>query len=94
MSIQIFSPLGQPEVVQRHAPRSLAAIVGAKIGYVFNQHTSALSFWKSLEAAIGEQHRPSAAHRLYKTNTWAPAPKADIDKLISETDYAVVGVGA
>ena len=94
MTIQIFSPVGQPEIVRRHAPRTLGRIAGAKIGYVFNQHTSALSFWRSLEAAIGEQHGPPAAHRLYKTNTWAPAPKDEIARLISETDYAVVGVGA
>ena len=94
MSIVMFSPVGQPEVVQRQERRTLASIAGKRVGYVFNQHISALSFWKLLEEQVGSHLKPSAVHRLYKTNTWAPAPKADVDALIQATDYAVVGVGA
>jgi len=31
--------------------------------------------------------KPASMHRVYKENTWAPAPKADVDRLAGETDY-------
>lgn len=36
----------------------------------------------------------SRIFRVYKSNTWAPAPRADALKVLEETDYVLVGVGA
>ena len=94
MSMQIFSPVGEPETFQQKDRRPLRDASGARVGFVFNQHTSALSLWKLVEQEVADQLKPAATHRLYKTNTWAPAPQADIERLMRETDFAVVGVGA
>lgn len=53
-----------------------------------------MDFWKALEQAVDRKFAPSSVHRVYKKNTWAPAPKAEVDKLIAETDFALVGLGA
>ena len=67
---------------------------GRKAGFIFNQHASGLAFWKGLEAEVERRFKPAAMHRVYKENTWAPAPKAEVEKLIGETDYVLVGLGA
>jgi hypothetical protein len=94
MSIEIFDPVFDVEVVQQQAERGLESLHGKKVGYVFNQHVSALDFWKALEQEIGRKLSPADVHRVYKANTWASAPKADVEELRKQTDYALIGVGA
>lgn len=94
MSIQLFDPVGEVEVVQRKSLHALETLKGTRVGYIFNQHVSALEFWKALEREVEDKLKPSYVCRVYKTNTWAPAPKADAARLLAETDYALVGVGA
>ncbi len=94
MAIQMLDPVGDVETVVRVKERALTSLASLRIGYVFNQHVTALAFWKRLEQEVGGRHKPSAVHTLYKVNTWAPAPQADMDKLAREVDYALVGVGA
>ena len=94
MSIQLYDPVGDVEVVHRKPLRALETLKGKRVGYIFNQHVSALAFWKALERETEARLNPSSVHRVYKTNTWASAPKAEVDRLIGETDYALVGVGA
>lgn len=94
MSIELFDPVGEVEAVQRQAERALQSLEGKRVGCVFNQHVSALAFWKALESEIEATLKPSNIFRVYKANTWAPAPRADADRLLGESDYALVGVGA
>lgn len=94
MTIQIFDPVGEVEAIDRREERSLDTVKGKRVGYVFNQHISAVTFWKALEREVEQKLAPSAVQRLYKENTWAPASKAKLDELIAGTDYALVGVGA
>ena len=94
MGIVLFDPVCDVETVQRHAEQGLESLTNRKIGYIFNQHISALEFWKVLEREIDRKFKPASVHRVYKTNTWASAPKADVEQLIRETDYALIGVGA
>ena len=94
MSIRLYDPVGVPEVIQAAQRRRFASLHGLRVGYIFNQHTSAQLFWKALEGEVQEQLAPVDAQRIYKTNTWAPAPKVQMDRLIAETDFALVGVGA
>ena len=94
MSIRIYDPVGIPEVIQSKSKASFKSLHGLKVGYVFNQHTSAQIFWKALEREVIEQLAPTAVHRIYKINTWASAPKLEMDKLIADTDFALVGDGA
>lgn len=94
MSIRLYDPVGKVEAVRKDRERTLASLKGRKVGYLFNQHASALTFWKALEREVEGRLKPSSAHRVYKTNTWASVAQADADRLIAETDYALVGVGA
>ena len=94
MTIELFDPVGEVEVVAQQATRTLESLKGKRVGCIFNQHVSALAFWQALEREIGDTLQPASVLRVYKTNTWAPAPRADVQRLLAETDYALVGVGA
>lgn len=94
MSIRLFDPCG---AVQREAPatpRGLAALDGAPVGYVFNLHPSALTYWQRLEEAVGRALRPAGAHRIDKPNVSTATPPEDLRRLVEKTAYAVIGVGA
>jgi len=94
MGILLFDPVGDIEVPENVEEKNLDTLKGKAVGYVFNQHVSSLIFWKHLEQNVEKTFEPSSVLRVYKSNTWAPAPKAEIERVIRETDYAVVGVGA
>ncbi len=94
MTIELFDPVGEVEVVAQQVRRALPTLKGKRVGCIFNQHVSAIAFWKALEAEIDRTLQPASFMRVYKTNTWAPAPRADSLRLLAETDYALVGVGA
>ena len=94
MSIQLFDPVGEVETVQQRPQLALRSLDGKRVCCVFNQHVSALAFSKALETEIEKTLKPSNILRVYKTNTWAPAPKADANRVLEATDYVLVGVGA
>lgn len=94
MTIQLFDPVGEVEAVERKPARLLETLNGRRVGYVFNQHVSAQAFWKALEHEIEATLQPASALRVYKSNTWAPAPRADANRVLEEVDYVLVGVGA
>jgi glucose-6-phosphate 1-dehydrogenase len=72
----------------------LDTLQGKAVGYVFNQHVSSLVFWEQLERIVQTTLDPSRVVQVYKANTWSQAPEADLERIIRETDYALVGVGA
>lgn len=94
MSIELYDPVGEVYRPETLPQRALGALAGKRVGLVFNQHVSSLAFWNALETEIEATLRPSSMTRVYKANTWAPAPKADAARLLQETDYVLVGVGA
>jgi hypothetical protein len=94
MTIQLLDPTGVIATTQRTAENILETLSGRKAGFIFNQHASGLAFWKGLEEEVERRFKPASMHRVYKENTWAPAPKGEVDKLIGETDYVLVGLGA
>ena len=94
MTIQIMDPTGRVAGSQRAREQVLETLSGCKAGFIFNQHASGLAFWKALEQEVERRYKPASMHRVYKENTWAPAAKAEVDKLAGETDYVLVGLGA
>ena len=94
MSIQLFDPVGVVDQPQAKEERVLESLAGKRAGCIFNQHVSALAFWRALEGELEATLNPATMHRVYKANTWAPAPKAEVERLIREIDYAIIGVGA
>ena len=94
MSILIFDPSGNVAKTEQRKTRVLQSIEGKRAGFVFNQHASAIAFWAALEQQVDRRFSPSSVHRVYKANTWSSAPVEDLEELVRQTDYAVVGVGA
>lgn len=94
MKIRLIDPTGVLMKEPRQCSQPLADITGKRAGFLFNQHATAKSFWASLEHKVENDYAPSAIGRLYKDNTWAPAPQAEINRLMQETDYVLVGLGA
>lgn len=94
MTIFLLDPVCEPEVITRAVERELGDLKGKKVGYIFNQHKSAQTFWSTLEREVGTRYGWSDAHRVYKANTWASAPKVELEALVENSDYALVGVGA
>jgi hypothetical protein len=94
MTIKMLDPVGDVETVARAAEKPLGRLDGRRVGYVFNQHVTALAFWQKLEEEVGRRVKPASVHKVYKVNTWAPAPRVDLERLSAETDYVLVGVGA
>lgn len=94
MTIELFDPAGEVEAISQQVQRALPSLKGKRVGCIFNQHVSAIAFWQAMEEEIGRTLQPADVLRVYKTNTWAPAPRADAERLLAETDFALVGVGA
>jgi len=94
MTIRMLDPTGSVAQVERRAEIALKDLKGKRVGYIFNQHKSGLAFWAELEAEIGRKYQPASVYRIYKENTWAPAPRAEVDKLVAETDYTLIGLAA
>jgi hypothetical protein len=94
MSIEFFDPVGDVEKAAARAARTLEGLTRRRVGFVFNQHVSALAFWEVLEKAIEEQHAPARVSRIYKPAHSVTAAQADLERLRAETEYALVGVGA
>jgi hypothetical protein len=94
MTVELLDPVGVVEVVHAKEMRALKSLAGKRLGCIFNQHVSSLSFWKAMEAEVEARFKPSSIYRIYKANTWATAPAAEVQRLLRETDYALVGVGA
>jgi hypothetical protein len=53
-----------------------------------------MKFWPAFEEAVVARFKPSETIRLYKKSTWNPATLPEVEKLATEIDYALIGVGA
>lgn len=94
MSIMLFDPVGELQAVYGKNERQLASLKGKRVAYIFNQHIAAVSFWEELEREVQNKLQPSSVYRVYKTQSWKSTPQAELDHVIQETDYALIGVGA
>ena len=94
MSIILVNPVGDVELQVVASVPVLDSLKGKTIGYVFIQHVSVLVFWKHLERVVEERLEPKRVVKVYKSNTWAPAAKSDIEMVAGTTDFTIVGVGA
>ena len=94
MTIRLLDPTGTVAKVSRKQELKLESLKGKRVGYIFNQHKSGLAFWAALEKEIERKFSPASVYRIYKENTWAPAPRSEVDRLVEQTDYALVGLAA
>jgi hypothetical protein len=90
MAIQLFDPVGE---VERRPAREAARLTklegSAWVAFsisTFRQSRSGRR-WKRDR----EDLQPAKISRVYKSNTWAPAPRVDALRLLDESDYVLVG---
>ncbi len=94
MSLRLFDPVGDIELPERAAETALDTLKGKAVGYVFNQHISSIVFWKHLEENVVSSLEPSQVLKVYKPSHTKPAAQDEIERVVRETDYSLVGVGA
>jgi hypothetical protein len=94
MTIQMFDPTGDVAKAQLANENVIEVLAGKRVGYIFNMHANAVAFWKMLEQEVASKLHPSSVCRIYKQNTWQQAPKAEVQQLVEESEYVLVGVGA
>jgi len=94
MAITLYDPVGDVQIPEASPDQYLESLKGKRVGYVFNQHSTGLLFWKHLEQEVKARLAPSGEAKIYKDNTWRPAPQAEMDALLKKIDYALVGIGA
>ncbi len=91
---QVYDPTGLPAAHAVTKRRTLSTLVNKNVGFIWNQYVSTNRFWPELEKSIEAIYEPHAVQRIYKENTWSPAPRDKLDKTLAQSDYLVVGVGA
>ena len=94
MAITLYDPVADVQTAEASPDQYLESLKGKRVGYVFNQHSTALLFWKNLEQEVRGRLAPSGEAKIYKEKTWRQAPDDEMNALLKKIDYAVVGVGA
>ena len=92
--IQIYDPVGKPVSRATKSQQGLSSLSARKVGFVWNQYQSTTRFWPEMEGMVASFYEPSDIRRVYKENTWSPAPPEKLRELMEESEYLVVGVGA
>lgn len=92
--LQVYDPVGLPPAPAAKERRTLPTLVGAKVGFVWNQYASTRRFWPELEKAVAALYEPASTRRVYKDNTWNIAERDKLGAALAESDYLIVGVGA
>jgi len=94
MVISVFNPVGEVEESKSVRAVTLDSPDRKAVGLICNHHPAITELWAQLEARIERDLQPSAVHRLEKGNISVPQPAAELARLASVVDYALVGVGA
>ena len=92
--IQFLDPVGNPNLPDTKLQREISTLSGKRVCLVWNQYASTRHFWPKFENAITTLYEPKDIHRIYKSNTWSPAPSTELTDAMTQSDYVVAGVGA
>lgn len=94
MAIGVFNPVGEIAETASAQTTTLSDLHGRSVGFVCNHHPAVTELWSQLEQSIERDFVPRVVRRVAKSNISMPQPQAQLAKLASEVDYAIVGVGA
>lgn len=94
MAIGIFNPVGEVAELTSTLSTPLSGLDGKSVGFVCNHHPAITGLWAQLEKSIERDQKPPVVRRISKPNISMPQPAAQLARLASEVDYAIVGVGA
>ena len=73
--------------------RRLESLQGTRMGLLWSQHASSENFWPVFERIAQMTFHPASVLRLYKDSTWNVATADQIESLVNQTDFVLVGVG-
>jgi hypothetical protein len=94
MTIGVYNPVGEIAEIESVQTTTLVDLHGKSVGFVCNHHPASTELWSQLEQSIERDFAPRVVRRVSKPNISVPQPQAQLAKLASEVDYAIVGVGA
>ena len=95
MVLRVLDPMADINKPPEGKPmRGIESLEAKRVGLLWGRHAASMKFWPVFEAAIIAKFKPSQAIRLYKKGTWNPATLPEVEKLATEIDYALIGVGA
>jgi len=93
--LRVLDPVAESKPAERDQPlRALEALDKLRVALVWSGHAATTKFWPVLEHAIGDRFQPREVRRFYKPSTWNAASAKEIEEIVREADYAIVGVGA
>lgn len=91
---QVYDPVGVAATASAKNRRNLETLNNKNIGFVWNQYVSTKRFWPEFEKSVEALYQVSEVQRIYKENTWSPAPREKLLKLLEDVDCLIAGVGA
>ena len=93
MATILFDPVGDsppPEQRGRKDKKPLDSLQGKTIGYLHIQHESSVEFFGNFQNSVEDLYEPFRKIEI-KTNG-AKFQTSDLEELIQEADFALVGV--
>ena len=95
MVLRVLDPLADINKPAQGKPiRGIPSLEAKRVGLLWGRHAASMKFWPAFEEAVLARFKPSQTIRLYKKSTWNPATLSEVEKLATEIDYALIGVGA
>lgn len=95
MVLRVLDPTAEINKPPQSKPmRVIETLQAKRVGMLWGRHAASMKFWPVFEEAVVARFKPSETIRLYKKGTWNPATLPEIEKLATEIDYALIGVGA
>ena len=92
--ILLLNPVGKVYEEAPRPPLPIEEVRGRRLGFLFNGHVSSVAFWREVERLLREEYEPTQVTSVRKENTFAPAPRPQVEEVAAASDLAVVGVGA
>ncbi len=95
MVLRVLDPMAEINKAPEGKPlRVMETLHNKRVGMLWGRHAASMKFWPVFEEKVAAQFKPSETVRLYKKSTWNPATMPEVEKLATEIDYALIGVGA
>ena len=95
MVLRVLDPMAEINKPPEGKPiRGIKSLEAKRVGLLWGRHAASMKFWPVFEEAVLAKFKPSETIRLYKKSTWNPATLPEVEKLATEIDYALIGVGA
>ena len=93
MSIRVFDPTAEDTAATSPGAARLASLEGLTIGLLDNGKPNSDKVLKKVAEMLAAQHPGLTIHYYRKPGAYRPAPDSLLDKVATECDVALVGIG-